>query len=226
MVEPASLFASLSAASDVAATTVASHGASGTHWWEDFRLIQVTVTGSLAFLGFTFGTWVKYLFDLRLRKKERQRQQKTCAAALCAEVETLSMQAAALARSIRKRVETKTQTIRRREIRFMRVATPVIYPSLTTTLGLLHSDLANSVALFYTELARIESWSNEARAIDVSDDSELHPDIVTNLERQLLRLTNLGKCLSNALSAYANDEEWRAALRDAIAAQAPNLDDD
>ena len=43
--------------------------------WEDWRFWQIVVTGALAFLGFTFGTWVKYGFDLR-RDKRRGDQER------------------------------------------------------------------------------------------------------------------------------------------------------
>ena len=45
-------------------------------FWEDWRFWQIVVTGALAFVGFTFGTWVKDWFDRR-RDEARHRHEST-----------------------------------------------------------------------------------------------------------------------------------------------------
>ena len=54
-------------------------------FWEDWRVWSVAA----AFLGFTFGTWVKHAFDLRLDRIRRDKENTAFAVAFSAELEGL-----------------------------------------------------------------------------------------------------------------------------------------
>ena len=51
-------------------------------WWHDWRLLSVIA----AFLGFTFGTWIKHAFDLRLDRIRRDKENTVFAIAFRAEL--------------------------------------------------------------------------------------------------------------------------------------------
>ena len=62
-------------------------------FWEDWRLWQIVVTGVLAFLGFTFGTWIKHHYDLRLDRIREDKERLFLAHVIQAEMISLKAHA-------------------------------------------------------------------------------------------------------------------------------------
>ena len=72
-------------AQDPPAALAGSMAAAPAAWWHDWRLLSVIA----AFLGFTFGTWIKHAFDLRLDRIRRDKENTVFAIAFRAELVNL-----------------------------------------------------------------------------------------------------------------------------------------
>ncbi len=69
-------------------------------FWEDWRFWQIVTTGALAFLGFTFGTWIKYWFDLRRNDRLRWQETEALMKALASEMQAIATSARARAQTL------------------------------------------------------------------------------------------------------------------------------
>ena len=73
-------------------------------FWEDWRLWQIITTSVFAFLGFAFGTWIKYRLDLRRDDRLRRQETEGLMKALASEMQ-------AIASTARIRVQTLNQFV-------------------------------------------------------------------------------------------------------------------
>lgn len=122
--------------------------------WEDWRFWQIVVTGALAFLGFTIGTWVKYYFDRRRDRGLRDDSARALATALYGEVTAIRSAAESTLQAIDQFIERDVRLTPETLLRMYIPETP-IYDRLVEHVGLLRSDIVLTVVPVYSKIVSI-----------------------------------------------------------------------
>lgn len=170
--------------------------------WEDWRFWQIVVTGGLAFLGFTFGTWIKHGLDLRLDRIRRDQENRVFAIAFRAELGTLMTDAEDRLDAINDRTTAPADVLA--IARFDLPAKPV-YANNTHRLGGLGDRVALSVVDAHGTADHIRH--NVTATLAYPSKATLPPDYLPGFRRSFLQLIESVETAHNALDVFLGDPE-------------------
>lgn len=170
--------------------------------WEDWRFWQIIVTGVLAFLGFTFGTWVKYGFDRRRDDRLRREKTRVLAVAISGELDQFAKHCRINADALRT-IDAREMPID--HLRGLVIGDWTVFDAAAGQIGLFGTDLPNGV----TVLERVMSTRRQASIFRAVIDSFCaNPAIDAIADAEASRLADLFE------GAGKNADEAVAALRE------------
>ena len=167
--------------------------------WEDWRFWQIVVTGALAFLGFTFGTWVKYSLDRRLDRIRRDQENRVFAIAFRAELIALMAEARVRLHALKDLGDAGNPVNRAEAARWDIPAKPV-YANNTHRLGSLGDEASLSVVAAHGTADHIRH--NVAAMLAQPPDAVLAEGGLDTFRRTFRSLIKRAAEAVNALDAF------------------------
>ena len=179
-------------------------------FWEDWRFWQIAVTGALAFLGFTFGTWIKHAFDLRQDRIRRNHEKVVFAIAFRAELSRLRSDAKSRLVVIGNLEKITTPSF----VNVARFDIPAkaVYANNTHRLGELGDRVAELLVGAHGTADHIRH--NVAAALADTSKTPLTPIYLAGLRRSFLILTRDAEMAHNALDVFLGNPEGFPILTD------------
>ena len=162
------------------------------------------MTGALAFLGFTFGTWVKYGFDRRRDDRLRREKARVLAVAISGELDQFATHCQINAEALR---ATAERDLPINNLRGLVIGDWTVFDAAAGQIGLFGTDLPNGV----TVLEKVMSARRHASIFRAAIDSLLANTAVAAISNeQVSKLADLfetaGKRADEAVAALREHE--------------------
>jgi hypothetical protein len=183
-------------------------GEPATHWWQNWRLLQIAVTGGMAFLGFTLGTLIKFGCDLWLEAIRERKRARLIALELKAEVETFDdvlVICFRYLRNFRKTPELEsTIGVKPYFSSVMYIPPSRCYNAYIGSLALLDNyDLPQRLVSFYTNLDRRRSLFGGLSQVEPFEDSGAAKEQLDRMEYWIDQLRRVIPRLREDLLKFA-----------------------
>ncbi len=178
-------------------------------FWTDWRFWQIVVTGALAFLGFTFGTWVKDRFDRRRddrlrahQEADRARDKAVLAMGLRAELLSLHRNAIVRIRTIDRWRDEKGGVVSSL-IAHIDLPPKPVYASTVHRVGDLGAGASLAVVKVHGSADHIRT--NIAAALLVPPEKKVNDLVLVDVRDDLLLLLERSLAAINALDSFLGD---------------------